>query len=198
MDQAPEAITKTKLDLGCGKNVAEGFAGVDLLSFGQAWHCDLRISPWMLTPFATRSDDGTTYPVPGASPIPADSVDEVHSSHFVEHLTGVERVAFWNELHRVLKKGAQARIIVPNWSHACAYGDPTHQWPPMSEWAIYYLNKAWRDANAPHVPLTCDFDFVTGGSWDAWLEVRPQDTRTFAMQRYVNSWRDLIINLTKR
>jgi len=68
----------------------------------------------------------------------------------------------------------------------------------MSEWAVYYLNKQWRDTNAPHVPLTCDFDFVVGGSWDAWLETRNMETRMFAMGRYINSYRDLIVTLTKR
>jgi hypothetical protein len=52
--------------------------------------------------------------------------------------------------------------------------------------------------NAPHVPLTCDFDFVVGGSWDPWLEVRNQETKMFAMSRYINSYRDLIITLTKK
>lgn len=166
-----------KLDLGCGKNkCAPDFVGVDSIAFpGVEQVVDLR-QPW---PWV----DG--------------EVDEVHSSHTVEHFTNVERVHFWNELYRVLKPGGTARIVVPNWSHACAYGDPTHQWPPMSEWAALYLNKAWRDANAPHVGLTCDFDYGTAGSWDQWLETRNPETKQFAMLRYVNSHRDLIFNLTK-
>lgn len=171
---APSAL---KLDLGCGKNKVPGFHGVDSLAMeGVDQILDLR-KPW---------------------PWENDSVDEVHSSHFVEHLTGPERVHFWNELHRVMKVGAQARVITPHWSHACAYGDPTHQWPPMSEWYALYLNKAWRDANAPHVPYVCDFDWLQSGSWDPWLESRNQETKTFAMTRYINSYRDLIIVLTKR
>jgi len=167
-----------KLDIGCGKNKQAGFHGVDSIEFeGVDTVLDVRQTPW---PW----EDGT--------------IEEVHSSHFVEHLTNPERVAFWNELYRVMKTGAQARIITPHWSNACAYGDPTHQWPPMSEWAVYYLNKTWRDANAPHAPLTCDFDFVVGGSWDSWLETRSMDTRVFSMSRYINSYRDLIITLTKK
>jgi hypothetical protein len=46
------------------------------------------------------------------------------------------------------------------------------------------------------VPLTCDFDYVVGGSWDQWLEVRQE--KTFPMAHYINSWRDLIFTLTKR
>lgn len=169
---------KLKIDIGCGKNKQLGFKGVDSLDFeGVDIVLDVRQTPW---------------------PWEDESVDEVHSSHFVEHLTNNERIGFWNELHRVLKKGGQARIITPHWSNACAYGDPTHQWPPMSEWAVYYLNKDWRDSNAPHAPLTCDFDFVIGGSWDPWLETRNQETKMFSMSKYINSYRDLIITLTKK
>jgi hypothetical protein len=172
-----DTIELVKLDFGCGKNKQPGFIGVDSLAFeGVDIVADLR-QPWQWAD---------------------DSVDEVHSSHFVEHLTNPERVHFWNELGRVLKKGATARIITPHWSNACAYGDPTHQWPPMSEWAAYYLNKDWRDVNAPHAPLTCDFDFVIGGGWDSWLETRSMDTKMFAMSKYINSYRDLIFTLTKK
>lgn len=172
-----------KLDIGCGKSKKPGFLGVDAIAFvGVDLVHDMR-QPW---PWADNS------------------VDEVHCSHFVEHLTNVERIHFWNELGRVMKPAGKtpdkifARIICPHWSNSCAYGDPTHQWPPMSDWAVYYLNKNWRDANAPHVPITCDFDFVVGGSWDPWLEVRNQETKMFAMNRYINSYRDLIITLTKK
>jgi hypothetical protein len=173
-----EIAKSLKLDLGCGPRKREGFHGIDAIAMaGVDTVLDLRVTPW---PWA----DG--------------SVDEVFSSHFVEHLTGAERIVFFNELHRVMKKGTQAQIITPDWSNDCAYGDPTHQWPPMSRWYPLYLNKAWRDANAPHVGYTCDYDYVIGGGWDQWLEVRNMETRIFAMQHYINSMRDLIVTLTKR
>jgi predicted SAM-dependent methyltransferase len=166
-----------KLDLGCGKNKQAGFIGVDSISFdGVDTVLDLR-TPW---------------------PWEDNSVEEVFSSHFVEHLTGTERIHFFNELGRVMKKAAKAKIITPDWSHACAYGDPTHQWPPMSSWYPLYLNKVWRDQNAPHVGYTCDFDWVHGASWDEWLNTRNDEMRMFAMARYINSARDLHINLVKK
>ena len=124
-------------------------------------------------------------------------MDEAHTSHFVEHLTGSERVFFFNELYRVLKPGAAVQIIVPAWSHERAYGDPTHQWPPCSGWLALYLNKAWRDVNAPHAGYTCDFGWTSSGTWDEWLSPRSMDTKIFAMQRYINSTSDIIFNLTK-
>lgn len=173
--QKIEEAKPLRLDLGCGKNKREGFIGVDSRDFGQDMTHDLTTKwPW---------ED--------------ESVEEVYSSHFVEHLTWPERVHFFNELYRVLKKGSKATIITPHWSHACFYGDPTHK-APMSEWYVNYLNKGWRDINAPHVDYTCDFDFVTGGSADPRLTVRNQEFQQFASENYVNSVRDLWITLTKR
>ena len=175
-----------KLDLGCGPNKRPDFYGVDILpAFNgkPAEECgvdlvfDLRTTPW---------------------PWESDSVEEAFSSHFVEHLTGTERVGFFNELCRVMQKGARALIVTPHWSHACAYGDPTHQWPPMSEWYAYYLNAEWRKVNAPHAPYTCDFDFMVGGSWDPWLQTRNPEFQQEKMQHNINSFRDLHVTLTKR
>lgn len=169
----PEII---KLDIGCGPRCGEGFIGIDAIDFGQRHVHDIR----------------------KGIPYPDDSVSEVRSSHFVEHLTGAERVEFFNELYRVMKVGTTAQIITPNWSHECAYGDPTHQWPPMSPWYAFYLNKAWREVNGPHTGYKCDFDYSYGGSWDAKLNGRNQEYTHAAMNTQINAWRDLIVTLTKK
>lgn len=170
-----------RLDLGCGKKVKEGFIGVDSIDFGQPYIMDLRTTPW---------------------PWESNSIDEVRSSHFVEHLTGNERILFFNELYRVMKPGAKAEIITPNWAHACAYGDPTHQWPPMSAWYPFYLNRAWREQESPHVGYTCDFENQTSVSWEKdfndKFNNRSLEERQLALLHYVNSARDLIVILTKR
>lgn len=170
-----------KLDLGCGKNKQEGFHGVDSIAFdGVDTVMDVRVTPW---------------------PWEDNSVDEVHSSHFLEHLTGPERVEFFNELYRVIKPGAQARFITPHWSHERAYGDPTHQWPPVCGWTYYYLGKSWREGNAPHTGYTCDFDWVLAGSWDPndiWVSLANQEAKTVRMSRNINTCTDLIATITKR
>jgi len=38
-------------------------------------------------------------------PFDDDSIDEIHCSHFIEHLTAPERIHFVNEAYRVMKKG---------------------------------------------------------------------------------------------
>ena len=166
-----------KLDLGCGKNKKAGFIGVDSIQFeGVDVVHDLR-NPW---------------------PWKDGEVEQVHCSHFVEHLTGMERIDFFNELFRVLKPGGQATIITPHWSNDCAYGDPTHQWPPVSEWSFMYLNKAWRDANAPHVEYVCDFDFTYGYGVDQSIAGRNPEFGQFALKHYKNAARDIHATLTKR
>lgn len=104
---------------------------------------------------------------------------------------------FFNECHRVMKKGATLHVATPHWSHDCAYGDPTHK-SFLSGWVAFYLNKGWRDVNAPHCGYTCDFDWVFGWSQDPWLDTRSQQTREFALARYINSYRDLVLIMTKR
>ena len=168
-----------KLDLGCGKNKAPGFLGVDSIRFdGVDVVCNLAKGRW---------------------PWKDGSVDEVNASHFVEHLTASERIHFANELYRVLKPGGKAQIVVPHWSSSRAYGDLTHQWPPVTEFWFLYLNKGWRAANAPHNDAyCCDFDHGYGYSLGPVVQGRGQEFVQFATAHYREVCQDLIATLTKR
>src|ERR1700753_2863067 len=112
-----------RLDLGCCKNRREGFLGVDQRNFeGVDFVTDLNhIWPW---------ED--------------DSVEEIHMSHCVEHFSGEQRAHIFNEMYRVMQVGAKATIITPSCYSNRAYGDFTHQWPPVSEMLYFYLKKDWR------------------------------------------------------
>ena len=174
-----------KLDLGCGKTKQPGFVGVDILKFaGVDVVCNLGNEKW---PWANNS------------------ISEVYCSHFLEHLDAMERVYFWNELYRVLKKGCGGKIITPYWASARAYGDPTHKWPPVAEWAYYYINKDWRKANAPHTDVefvkwgfNCDFDAVGGYGMHQALLTRSPEYQNFAIQWYKEGAQDLHMNITKK
>lgn len=175
--EAQQPAAPLKLDLGCGKNPREGFVGVDSRDFGQPVKADLR-KPW---PWA----DG--------------SVEEVHCSHFIEHLTATERIHFVNELARVMKPDAKATVIVPHWASCRAYGDLTHQWPPVSEFWFYYLSKDWRAANAPHSDgYTCDFEAVWGYSMRPDVAVKNQEYQQYAMANYKEAINDIHATLTKK
>lgn len=176
--------TPLKLDFGCGPHPREGFEGVDAIRFDGVKHVwNLKNTPW---PWADNS------------------VAEAHASHFVEHLTAMERVGFWNELYRVLVPGGKCSIIVPHWNSNRAYGDPTHQWPPVSEMAFYYLKKGWRMQNAPHSDaehlkggFNCDLDATWGYATRPDLQVRNQEYQQFAMQNYKEVLTDILATVTK-
>lgn len=97
-----------KLDIGCGKNKKEGFIGIDINPHSDA---DI-VSSALNLPF----DDG--------------SVDEVYSSHLVEHFFPEEAKKFFDEIYRVLKKGSKAFFkIDKDWSKKrLLKKDPTHKY----------------------------------------------------------------------
>lgn len=174
-----------KLDLGCGPNKKDGYIGVDSIAFDGVDHvCKIGDEP---LPF----EDG--------------SIEEVHASHFVEHLNAQQRINLTNELYRVLQVGGKATFITPHWCSSRALGDLTHQWPPVSEFWYYYLKKEWRDTNAPHCDIahnpngySCDFDVTWGYSLHNELLVRNQEFQQFAMTFYKEAAQDLHATLTKR
>ena len=187
---APPALLR--LDLGCGPNKQAGFTGADVIAFpGVDVVTDLR-QPW---------------------PWPDSSVSDAHCSHFLEHLTGRERVHFVNELYRVLVPGGKCLIVVPHWASCRAYGDVSHQWPPISEFWFYYLLRSWRlgdpekgvSGNAPHDDITwdpqgyaCDFDAGWGYSLQGEVALRAAPAQQFAMQFYKEACQDTICTLTSR
>lgn len=196
-----------KLDLGCGKNKREGFIGVDSRSFeGVDVVCDLSAKTWTVA----KEDDLRNKSVPlfasndgdevGEAYIFHDeSVDEVHCSHFVEHLTATGRINFVNEIYRVLRKGGKATLITPHWASCRAYGDLTHQWPPVSEFWFYYLSKDWREQNAPHNDqYACDFEATWGYGMHQSLLVKNTEMQQFAMQFYKEAVQDLHATLIKK
>lgn len=136
--KAPELV---KLDLACGQSPREGFHGVDL-SAPNAQKVNLLEFPW---PWADSS------------------VDEVHCSHFIEHIP-MEYIdgkdlffAFFDELWRVLKPNGKATIIWPALKSDRAFQDPTHRrFIPATTMA--YLSRSWRETNKlDHYNVRCDF-----------------------------------------
>jgi len=167
-----------KLDLGCGKNKREGFYGIDEKQFeGVDLVHDLK----------TRF------------PYEDNSIEEIHCSHFIEHLTGVERVHFVNECYRILEPKGKMTIIAPHWSSCRAYGDYTHQFPPISEFWFYYLSKDWRKDNAPHNDLyECDFECTWGYNLHPLVGQRNQEYQGMAVQFYKEAIQDIVATLVKK
>lgn len=170
-----------KLDLACGQNKREGFTGVDFVQAdGVDIVHDLFTFPW---PF----DD--------------DSVEEAFCSHFFEHIPGMLRGQWMDELYRVMKVGAKATVIVPHGMSVRALQDFTHAWPPVVPFTFFYFNKGWREANKlthGHYDLKCDFDFQWGDAVNHPWNMRAEESRNFAMAHYWNVVSDLHVTLTKR
>jgi len=103
-----------RLDLGCGKNKRNDgeWIGVDSRQFTDKEGKELVDQVVDLTVFPWPWDDN--------------SVDEVHASHFVEHLTAEQRVKFINELHRILKPDGLFFATCPSGRSMWAWGDPSH------------------------------------------------------------------------
>lgn len=141
-------------------------------------------------------------------PFADDSVDEIHAAHFLEHFGGWDRVHIFNEMYRILRVGGKAEVVVPSWTSARAYGDPTHVWSPIGVYSFFYLWKGWRmgggtardgskveGAQAPHTDASnvkfgysCDFDFdVTTNihpnfNMNAYTPERMQEEMTFKIE----------------
>lgn len=176
-----------KLDLGCGPNKKPGYLGVDRYSFPNVD---------FVTPLGDRLVKW---------PFADNSVEDVHCSHFLEHLTQDERAYFMNELFRVLTPGGKALFITPHWCSNRAYGDITHKWPAISEMFFFYLNAAWRQGNAPHTDLqwnplgfNCDFDFGANYNTDPELIGKSDETQRFMMKYYKEAAQDIVCTITKR
>ena len=55
------------------------------------------------------------------------SVEEIYSRHFFEHLTYSEIKDLLVKLERILIKDGIVKIIVPHWGNPYYYSDPTHK-----------------------------------------------------------------------
>jgi len=185
---AEAVVTPIRLDIGCGKNKKAGFLGVDAISF-----------------------DGVDVVFNAGKdrwPYEDNSVEEIHASHFLEHLTNLdgklERVHFFNEAWRVLKTGASMTLIFPHWASNRFYGDPTHK-EPFSEFGFYYLSKEWRAANAPHTDAqylpggyTCDWECTWGYAMHQSLTTRNAEYQQHAMQFWLEARQDIHANCKKK
>lgn len=86
------------LDLGCGSDKKEGYFGIDLN--------------------AVHGVD-MVYDLNKRIPFPSNSIEKIFAKHFLEHAN--DPLFLIEEMHRVLKKGGIAEIIVPHWSWYGSY-----------------------------------------------------------------------------
>ena len=146
----PEAL---RLDLGSGPRPADGFKGCDIVP-GQ-------------TDYTFNLCDG------GRWPFKDNTVDELRSSHFIEHMDAVylnlldgngvhvRRIDallwFFDEAFRIAKPGALFTVQWPALQSVRAFQDPTHRrFIPHS--IVYYLSVEGRkNMGVAHYGATCNW-----------------------------------------
>lgn len=100
------SVSYVELELGCGNRKRNRQAiGVDILDYP-----DVDIV-------------GDVYEV--LASFPAQSVDAVHSYHFIEHVPDVPKLL--SELARIIKPNGHVEFVAPHFSNPYFYSDPTHR-----------------------------------------------------------------------
>lgn len=109
-----------KLNLGCGKDIREGYLNVDFASSKKVdLVFDLNIFPW---------------------PFKNNLFNEILMKDILEHLDRPEKVL--EEAYRISKPRAIIKISVPHFSSYTAYADLTHKRP------FSYFSMEYYDINA--------------------------------------------------
>jgi predicted SAM-dependent methyltransferase len=107
--------TDSKINLGAGRKHKHGYISVDYYSeFDQA-QMDGRSVRY-------HNGDAIGY----IESLSNDSVSEVYSRHFLEHLDRGDLTRLVSNVERILVSGGTARFIVPHWANPFYYSDPTH------------------------------------------------------------------------
>ena len=94
-----------KLNLGCGRDIKEGYINLDSLNL----------------PKVDQVHDLNEFPYP----FEENHFEEIYADNILEHLDDLVKVM--EELYRILKPGGKLIAIVPYFSSAGAFQDPTHK-----------------------------------------------------------------------
>jgi SAM-dependent methyltransferase len=117
-----------KLNLGCGKDIREGYVNVDI--YGDVVNHDLNVKPW---------------------PFENDCADEILLHNVLEHLP--DTCSVMRELYRVCKDGAIVHIAVPHPLHDDFISDPTHvsriTGRTLQAFSKKFNDQVSKDANQP-------------------------------------------------
>lgn len=122
---------KVKLDLGCGDKKKHGFIGIDNVKL---------------------DDVDVVHDLNKGIPYKNGSVDEIFTSSTLEHLDNP--LFILEEIHRVLKKGGKATILVPHFSNPLCY-----HFMHKSYWSYNSLNFLEKD-RARHYYTKANFKIL--------------------------------------
>jgi predicted SAM-dependent methyltransferase len=95
-----------KLNIGCGKDIKEGYVNLDVVDYGGNQIHDLNKFPY---------------------PYEDNSFDEVFASHILEHLDNFHD--YITEIYRILKPGGLLIVYAPFFLNTKYFGEPDHKIP---------------------------------------------------------------------
>lgn len=184
------------IDLACGDNKQNGYIGVDVEKTPSVdIVCNLLEFPWS---FAKDN-----------------SIDKLHTAHFVEHIPMV----FWgegNELSilpkkgyidllekffeecwRVLKVGGELQVIAPYYSSMRCWQDPTHR-RAINDATFLYVQRPWREANKLiHCHGKSNFAVSYGYALDQSIVNKVPEYQAMAVRTQNNVVNDIVATLKK-
>jgi len=131
-----------RLDLGCGglpERWKKGFTGVDIADYSDTYPGEfIQADLFVEMPFGNNS------------------IEEVYSSHFIEHIPQNKVIWFFNEIYRILVTGGLLEIYVPPSTGRGAFCDPTHRsyWNDLS---FRYYDMSWCRTLSESYGIKCNF-----------------------------------------
>jgi hypothetical protein len=204
-------INKKKIDLACGQNKQPGFFGIDKVMIKGKVDAavDLQLFPWPIKSNSAEEIFCSHY----VEHIPHDAeayylktifekAEDWREFKILQRESYKYRkdglILFFEELCRIMKKGATAKIICPYESSIRCWQDPTHV-RAMNEASLMYFNEKWIEQNnLSHMDITCDIDYSFGYDYLPDWTVKVQDQKDFAARHYRNIIADIHYVLTKR
>lgn len=115
-------------------------------------------------------------------PINTESIESVWASHVMEHIpAGTDRIAVFNEAHRVLIPGGTFTVVVPLFPWPQAMADPTHVSYWVEESFGYFDGRIpWGNPHADYGILPWEHGgwWVRDGWEGTWVGIKPKETTT--------------------
>ena len=95
-----------KLNLGCGKDIKDGYINLDIVDYGGNMIHDINSFPY---------------------PFEENYFDEIYASHILEHLDNFHNSI--TELYRILKPNGMLIVYAPFFLNTKYFGEPDHKIP---------------------------------------------------------------------
>lgn len=191
-----------RLDLACGNNLKLGFIGIDVSSDTQAeLISNLEDIPqWTFVPNDKFGPDVDVdifrkkYGLLEDFTLPDNSVGEIFSSHYIEHVSDFK--SFMEEIYRILIPKGVVTFVAPYYNSMRAMQDFTHK-RFISENTFLYTSQEWLKANGlQHYGVDCNFDILAIKYYfsQEWKN-RAEAAKEWARYHYVNVVDDIEVIL---